>query len=193
MSSLQLAVNVPVALCRKEFFLSLYLSFKTSKLIKETVAMGMSLHSSFCNICHTCTWWNRGFTGVGRTWGTWAVLACVSIWMCVCDSSWEAGRELACHLWSTHVQKPVPLRRQQMVPCTASVYCSTRVSLRTALYGAPTESKEQPSHFNSCCTLWILKQSSYRRVHLHRITELQHLVLKGLIKDWKWFPFPFLL
>lgn len=92
-SSLQLAVNVPVALCSEDFFLRLYLSFKTSKLVQETVAMGMSLHSSFCNICHTCTWWNRGVhrcgqnvRGVGLSWPV-----CRSGCACVIVAERQAG------------------------------------------------------------------------------------------------------
>lgn len=41
-------------------------------------------------------------------------------------------------------KKPVRLRRDQMVPCTASVYCSSGVSLWIVAYGAPTQSREQP-------------------------------------------------
>lgn len=64
-ASLQLAVNVPVALCSADF-LRLYLSFKTSTLVQDTIAVGMSLHSSFCNFCHTRTWRNRRTNRCGQ-------------------------------------------------------------------------------------------------------------------------------
>lgn len=125
--------------------------------------------------------------GMGRRWGEVTPLAYMPV---RCATEAEAGGELTHYLQSTSTQKT--LRREQMVPCTASVYCT---SVTWLICGLSLDSPVLCSHRQrrtaltlhlNCCKLWILKLSICCQVHLHLTTELWHSVLKGLIKHWKW-------
>ena len=172
--------------CVAWIFLRLCLSFKTSKVDQEPVAMGMSLHSSFCHFHHTCTRRNRG---VSR----WGAFGSLGLRVCLEVRVWQ---ELRARL----PPRKYTRTKTRAIEGTAdgplhspSLLLIRGVSPDGTVRGSRGEQRTALTLHLHCCTLWILKQSSYCQVHLHRVTELQHSVLKGLIKHWKWFLFPFLL
>lgn len=82
--SVQLAVNVPGALCSADFFKAVFFP-QTVQTCSETVAMGMDLRSSSSDFHRTCTW----RSGAEQVWaareGHSALSASVAVWVFVSD------------------------------------------------------------------------------------------------------------